>query len=98
MGGGRVQTAQLEGRRRLEAFLPQLISVSAQTVNADLALTRTLPFISAVLRRSAYLVMMTEHPQALEQLVSLNVASPWIARKLETRDGGQTSGRSIRVG
>ena len=85
MSGGRVQAAQLESQRRLEAFLPQLISVSAQTVNADLAVTRTLPFVSAVLRRSAYLVMMTEHPQALEQLVSLNVASPWIARKLAQR-------------
>jgi glutamate-ammonia-ligase adenylyltransferase len=85
MGGGRVQAAQSESRHRLEAFLPQLLSVSAKTGNADLAVTRTLPFVSAVLRRSAYLVMMTEHPQALEQLVSLNVASPWIARKLSQR-------------
>ncbi|WP_435213406.1 bifunctional [glutamate--ammonia ligase]-adenylyl-L-tyrosine phosphorylase/[glutamate--ammonia-ligase] adenylyltransferase [Luminiphilus sp. nBUS_16] len=85
MSGGRVQAAQSESRHRLEAFLPQLISVSAKTDNADLAVTRTLPFVSAVLRRSAYLVMMTEHPQALEQLVSLNVASPWIARKLAQR-------------
>ena len=85
MGSGRVHAAQLEGRRRLEAFLPQLISVSTQTADADLAVTRTLPFVSAVLRRSAYLVMMTEHPHALEQLVALNVASPWIARKLAER-------------
>ena len=85
MSGGRVQAVQSESRHRLEAFLPQLISVAAKTDNADLAITRTLPFVSAVLRRSAYLVMMTEHPQALEQLVSLNVASPWIAHKLAQR-------------
>ena len=85
MSGGRVQAVQSESRHRLEAFLPQLISVSAETDNPDLAITRTLPFVSAVLRRSAYLVMMTEHPQALEQLVSLNVASPWIAHKLAQR-------------
>jgi len=83
--GGRVRAAQTESRRRLESFLPQLVAAAAQTPNPDLALSRTLSFTSSVLRRSAYLVMMSEHPQALENLVFLNLASPWIARKLADR-------------
>ncbi len=85
MVGGRVRAAQTESRQRLELFLPQLVAAAAKTENPDLALNRTLPFASAVLRRSAYLVMMSEHPQALENLVFLNLASPWIARKLAER-------------
>ena len=85
MQGGRVRAAQNESRHRLELFLPQLVAAAAQTPNPDLALSRTLAFTSAVLRRSAYLVMMSEHPQALENLVFLNLASPWIARKLANR-------------
>jgi len=83
--GGRVRAAQTESRERLYQFLPQLVAVAATTGHPDLALTRTLPFASSVLRRSAYLVMMKEHPQALENLVLLNLASPWIARKLAER-------------
>ena len=83
--GGRVRAAQTESRRRLELFLPQLVAAAAQTPNPDVALIRTLSFTSSVLRRSAYLVMMSEHPQALENLVFLNLASPWIARKLADR-------------
>ena len=85
VGSARVQAAQTESRNRLLLFLPQLIEVAGRSSHPDLAVTRTLPFANAVLRRSAYLVMMGEHPKALEQLVYLNIASPWIARRLAAR-------------
>src|SRR5690606_30621149 len=47
-----------------------------------LVLTRLLPFVEAVVRRSAYLVLLVENPTALQQLIRLSAASPWIADQL----------------
>ncbi|MEH6589289.1 MAG: bifunctional [glutamate--ammonia ligase]-adenylyl-L-tyrosine phosphorylase/[glutamate--ammonia-ligase] adenylyltransferase [Halioglobus sp.] len=78
----RVLTLQSEGKQRLEDFMPQLITACAQAENPDLSLTRVLPLVAAVLRRSAYLVLLLENPQALDELVLLCGASPWIAEQL----------------
>lgn len=85
MGSTRVLMLQNDGRKRLEQFLPQLIDAAAGTDWPDTGLIKTLPFVNAVLRRSAYLALMVENPLALKQLVWLNGASPWIATKLERR-------------
>ncbi len=85
MESTRVLMLQNDGRKRLEQFLPQLIDAAVSTEWPDTGLVRTLPFVNAVLRRSAYLVLMNENPAALRQLVWLNGASPWIASKLERR-------------
>ena len=80
-----VAALQPEGRRRLEQFLPRLCVAAANEANPDLALTRSLPFIKAVCRRSAYLVLLQENPRALGHLLSLVAASQWIADRLATR-------------
>ncbi|WP_440447172.1 hypothetical protein, partial [Pseudomonas aeruginosa] len=41
----------------------------------DLVLERVLPLVEAVARRSAYLVLLTENPGALERLLTLCAAS-----------------------
>ena len=41
-----------------------------------------LPLIEAIARRSAYLVLLVENPTAVQQLIRLCVASPWIADQL----------------
>jgi glutamate-ammonia-ligase adenylyltransferase len=41
-----------------------------------------IPLIEAVLRRTAYLVLLMENPAARKRLVVLCEASPWIARQL----------------
>ena len=48
----------------------------------DHNLQRVLPLVVAVVRRSAYLVLLLENPQALEELVRLCGASPWIAEQM----------------
>ncbi len=78
----RVNTLQAEGRRRLERFMPRLVQACAEVEDPDLALQRILPLVVAVLRRSAYLVLLLENPQALHELVLLCGASPWIAAQL----------------
>lgn len=79
---GRVLSLQAEGRERLDQFMPQLLRACAEIEDPDLALARVLPLVVAVVRRSAYLVMLLENPPALAELVLLCGASPWIAEQL----------------
>lgn len=49
----------------------------------DLVLERVLPLVEAVAQRSsAYLVLLTENPDALRRLLTLCAASPWIAEQI----------------
>ncbi len=69
-------------RARLKRLLPLLVSRCQAHEHADLALSRVLPLIEATLRRSAYLMLLIENPEALSRLVDLCAASPWIAEAL----------------
>ncbi|WP_097458908.1 bifunctional [glutamate--ammonia ligase]-adenylyl-L-tyrosine phosphorylase/[glutamate--ammonia-ligase] adenylyltransferase [Mangrovitalea sediminis] len=77
-----VQTLQSQGRRRLHQFMPILLQALSDAENPSRTLERVLVLVEAVLRRSAYLVLLNENPPALEQLVRLCSASPWIAEQL----------------
>ncbi|WP_241521058.1 bifunctional [glutamate--ammonia ligase]-adenylyl-L-tyrosine phosphorylase/[glutamate--ammonia-ligase] adenylyltransferase [Kineobactrum sediminis] len=79
----RVATLQVEGRERLQQFMPRLLLACAEAEQPDRALQRILPLVTAVLRRSAYLALLLENPPALGDLVLLCEASPWIAQQLE---------------
>jgi glutamate-ammonia-ligase adenylyltransferase len=79
---GRVLTLQAVGRERLEQFMPRLLQACSEAADPDLALARVLPLVVAVVRRSAYLVLLLENPPALGELVALCGASPWIAEQL----------------
>jgi len=67
-----------EGRTRLDQVVPLLLKeisgarASSQTVN------RLLDLIKTVQRRTNYLALLLEHPEALGHLVKLANASPWI--------------------
>jgi [glutamine synthetase] adenylyltransferase / [glutamine synthetase]-adenylyl-L-tyrosine phosphorylase len=80
--GKRLATLQVEGRERLEQFMPQLLRACGDAKNPDLSLERVLPLVVAVMRRSAYLVLLMENPPALEELVRLCGASPWISDQM----------------
>lgn len=85
LDSSRLRAMDSAGRQRLERFLPRLIETAANTAFPDHALTRSLPFVAAVCRRSAYLVLLEENPQALAALVQLNGRSVWVAEKLASR-------------
>ena len=85
LASGRIRVLQGDSRQRLERFLPRLLEAASEIANPDLALTRLLPFVAAVSRRSAYLVLLEENPAALGQLVSLAARSQWIADQLANR-------------
>ena len=78
----RVMSLQAEGRERLEQFMPRLMQACSEVADPDLALERVLPLVVAVVRRSAYLVLLLENPPALGELVTLCGASPWIAEQM----------------
>jgi len=78
----RMAGLQTEGRNRLEQFMPQLLRACAELDNPGLALERVLPLVTAVMRRSSYLVLLMENPPALGELTLLCGASPWIAEQM----------------
>ncbi|MCP1650598.1 bifunctional [glutamate--ammonia ligase]-adenylyl-L-tyrosine phosphorylase/[glutamate--ammonia-ligase] adenylyltransferase [Pseudomonas nitroreducens] len=80
--GAQVRAMQRLGRERLDAFMPRLLNMIAERGPADVLLERTLPLIEAVARRSAYLVLLTENPGALERLLTLCAASPMVAEQI----------------
>ncbi|WP_407313194.1 bifunctional [glutamate--ammonia ligase]-adenylyl-L-tyrosine phosphorylase/[glutamate--ammonia-ligase] adenylyltransferase [Pseudomonas sp. nanlin1] len=77
-----LRAMQRLGRERLDAFIPRLLAQAVEHADPDLVLERVLPLVEAVARRSAYLVLLTENPDALRRLLTLCAASPWIAEQI----------------
>ncbi|MET1077550.1 MAG: bifunctional [glutamate--ammonia ligase]-adenylyl-L-tyrosine phosphorylase/[glutamate--ammonia-ligase] adenylyltransferase [Pseudomonas sp.] len=80
--GNQVRAMQRLGRERLDAFIPRLLAQAVERDDPDLVLERVLPLVEAVARRSAYLVLLSENPSALQRLLTLFVASPWVAEQI----------------
>lgn len=78
-----VQMLQQIAQERLLLVLPVLFREVVNTENATETLSRVLELIQAILRRSAYLVLLAENPIALQQLVKLCSASNWFSEKLK---------------
>lgn len=73
---------QAIARERLDKVMPLLPRALAGCAAPAAVLPRVLKVFSAVLRRSAYLVMLSENPAALAELVRLCGASAWIADEI----------------
>ncbi|MBX8485794.1 bifunctional [glutamate--ammonia ligase]-adenylyl-L-tyrosine phosphorylase/[glutamate--ammonia-ligase] adenylyltransferase [Pseudomonas cichorii] len=81
-GSPQLRSMQRLGRERLDAFIPRLLAQAVEHESPDLVIERVLPLVEAVARRSAYLVLLTENPDALRRLLTLCAASPWIAEQI----------------
>ncbi len=75
-------TMQAEGRARLDALMPRLLQLLSERDEQAETLSRILVLVESVARRTAYLLLLVENPNALKQLVRLCGASPWIADQL----------------
>ena len=82
MKSPRVRAMQRMGRERMDFFIPRLLGMAAEHEDPDLALERVLPLVEAVARRSAYLLLLTENPGALHELLVLCAASPLLAEQI----------------
>jgi len=70
------------GRQRLDTLMPALINSLSGISEPTDVFKRLLGLVQAVLRRSVYLSLLNEYPQALKQLVAFFAASPWLAQLL----------------
>lgn len=73
---------QAISRGRLDALIPLALIACSKQQDPDTTFERVLGLISATLRRSAYLLLLVENPQALNQLALLCSKSSWIAEQL----------------
>ncbi|PYF78343.1 MULTISPECIES: bifunctional [glutamate--ammonia ligase]-adenylyl-L-tyrosine phosphorylase/[glutamate--ammonia-ligase] adenylyltransferase [Marinomonas] len=72
------------GHERLAVFLAALITKLTDEVNPDLVLERVFPILEAVLRRTAYLVLLCENQTALTHLIRLCRESVWFTEAIST--------------
>ena len=77
-----VRTMSHHGRERLDRLVPLLLEAVGRDPDPPTTLERLLGLVERVARRSVYLSLLAEHPVALEQLVKLCAASPWISAHL----------------
>ena len=70
------------GRARLDRVMPALIAASAAAHQPDAALRRVLTLVQNILRRSSYLALLDEQPQALKRLVDALSRSALLGERL----------------
>ncbi len=75
----RYQQMSEQAKSRLDALLPRAVQAAAATTDPDAALARMLALLEAIGRRSAYLALLHQYPQALEQVARIAGASAWAA-------------------
>lgn len=75
-----------EARERLDKAYPvivhALLAQESQKQLANVAVPRLITLLEAISRRSIYLVMIAENPNATVSLIPMLSASPWIASEL----------------
>ena len=71
-----------ESRLRFTRFMPVLLEAVSQEDTPSLALARVMTLITAVSRRTAYLVLMLENRNVLSAVVQLCTASPFVSEFL----------------
>lgn len=77
-----VRQMQEVSRDRLDKLMPVLLHLIAQEENCLRTLTRILPLIESIARRSAYISLLLENIGAAQLLIQLCAASPWVAEQL----------------
>ncbi len=77
--GGRYRQMSEQAKGRFDAIVPRAIQAAAAAPNPDATLSRLLDLLEAIGRRSAYLALLQQYPQALEQVANIASASSWVA-------------------
>jgi glutamate-ammonia-ligase adenylyltransferase len=77
--GGRYLQMSDQAKSRFDTLMPRAIQAAATAANPDATLSRMLDLLEAIGRRSAYLALLLQYPQALEQVARIAGASSWAA-------------------
>ena len=76
------QDIQDVSRDRIGKLMPVLLSLASRQNKPGEALSRVLPIIEAIERRSTYVSYLLENMDALKRTVELCAMSPWVAMRL----------------
>jgi glutamate-ammonia-ligase adenylyltransferase len=68
--------------QRLDRFMPELLGRLDDAAFDESTLNRVFDLVLAVCRRSAYLVLLVQHPKALDRMLDLFARSEWVAEKV----------------
>ncbi len=68
-----------EGRQRLDQLLPLLLQAAGRTDQPLPVLNRIVDLLLSIERRTNYLSLLLENPDAVRHLVRLMAASPWVS-------------------
>ena len=80
--GKRYREMPAASQSQLDRLIPLTVETAAGERNPDSTLERMLDLFECVSRRSAYLALLEEYPQALARLATMMSASPWVAQYL----------------
>ncbi len=69
-------------RQRFDALMPLVITLSAKEADPDMTLMRVSDLLESICRRASYLALLAEYPAALNLVIKLTSASPWLAQYL----------------
>jgi [glutamine synthetase] adenylyltransferase / [glutamine synthetase]-adenylyl-L-tyrosine phosphorylase len=72
------QALNQEGRRRLDKLIPILLKQFNATRYSPKVLQDVLELVKTVQRRTTYLSLLVENPDAVSRLLEFSAASPWI--------------------
>jgi len=71
-----------KGRKRLDKLIPLVLKEVGKSEQPYLVLSRIIDLIKVIERRTCYIALLLENPDALVHLVRLSNASPWIVSLL----------------
>ncbi|WP_428357323.1 bifunctional [glutamate--ammonia ligase]-adenylyl-L-tyrosine phosphorylase/[glutamate--ammonia-ligase] adenylyltransferase [Methyloprofundus sp.] len=71
-----------KGANTLDKLMPQILDMLAKDQNAYATLQRLCALFEAMAGRNVYLSLLVENEHALQQLITLTAASPWIGEYL----------------
>ncbi len=71
-----------KGAKRLKLFLPTLLSLALETENVLVTLKNLIRILRSILKRTAYLELLSENLPILQHLVDLVSRSQWIVDRL----------------
>ena len=79
---GRYQQLSADSRARVDVLVPRLVEIATTTGDPDATLSRGLDLLEVIARRTAYLALLEQYPQALAKVAQVIGAASWAAQYL----------------
>lgn len=78
----RYQQLPTESRARVDVLVPRLVDIATSTGDPDATLGRGLDLLEVIARRTAYLALLEQYPQALARVAQVIGSASWAAQYL----------------